>query len=285
MPSAPPTKPPKAPPPTKATQPRKVTSSVSLSIPNSTVAPPRIVLNAVEGWGKTSCGAYAPDPAMLMASGETGYLTLLGVDRVPKAPSANLASWSDVLGILDSLIDDPQGRKTLVLDAMGGFERLCHAEVCRRDFNGDWGEKGFMSFHKGYHMAVNDWLQLLQRLDAIREAHGMTVLILSHALIKSFKNPMGSDFDRYVADVHEKIWGVTHKWSDAVLFGTFYTVVDEKRGSAPKGIGGTDRVVYCERRDAFDAKNRYGLPEMIQIPDSPSKTWNTIHNAITGEAT
>ncbi|HUW30151.1 MAG TPA: hypothetical protein VM223_00910, partial [Planctomycetota bacterium] len=58
-----------------------------------TFQPPRIVLNAVEGWGKTSTAAFSPKPAILMAAGETGYQTLLGAGLVPEVDTAFANSW------------------------------------------------------------------------------------------------------------------------------------------------------------------------------------------------
>jgi len=249
--------------------------------------PPRIVLNAVEGWGKTSLGAFAPNPAILMAAGETGYETLLGAGLVPNVPRAKLETWPDTLALLDDLIQDDTGTETVVLDAVGGFERMCHEYVCNRDFNGDWGERGFTSYQKGYEVAVADWLQLLQKLERLQEFRGATVVILSHCRVKTFKNPMGADYDRWVSDCHDKTWSITHKWADAVLFGNFFTVVEGgKTGEKPKkgkGIGGTQRVIYTERRDAFDAKNRYGMSEVLDIPNDASRSWPTVWSAIRKE--
>ena len=262
-------------PPTHVAGNRKPVNVPVLETTEANFKPPKIVLNGVEGWGKTSCGAYAPKPAMVMAKGETGYLTLLGTGSVPSVPNTVVGRWNELIAFLDAQIAlDELPYKTLVFDAIGGFEKLCHEYVCVRDYNGDWGEKGFTSFQKGYDVAVNDWLGMLHRLDKIN-AKGVMILILGHTQIKPFKNPMGEDFDRYICDVHHKTWGVTHKWADAVLFGTYITVVDKISGRA-KGIGGTERIVYTERRDAFDAKNRYGMDEMIEIPDDSSKVWSTI---------
>ncbi|HUW30150.1 MAG TPA: AAA family ATPase [Planctomycetota bacterium] len=180
-----------------------------------------------------------------------------------------------------ALVSSPT-HQVLAFDALGGIERLCHERVCERDFNGDWGEKGFTSYQKGYDVAVTDWLQLLQRLDRIR-SQGITILMLGHVQVRPFRNPLGEDYDRYVSDVHHKTWGVTHKWADAVLFGTFRTIVVAKKGERAKGIGGADRVLYCERRDAYDAKNRYGMPAELDIPGDPSQTWPTIWSAIRKE--
>lgn len=250
--------------------------------------PPRIVLNAVEGWGKTSFVAHAPGAAIVMARGETGYSTLLGTGRVPQINVASIDAWADLLALIDGMIVDPQGCKVLGLDAMGGFERLCHELVCRRDFKGDWGERGFASFQKGYDISVGEWLNLLSRLDQLRRTQGTVIVLLSHARIRPFKNPMGPDYDRYAADVHDKTWAATSKWADAVLFGTFETVIEggstDGKGKKGKGLGtGGLRRVYTERRDAFDAKNRYGLEESFLMPEVPAETWGFIWSMIAGK--
>ena len=258
------------------------TATSPLTMREIAFQPPRIVLHAVEGWGKTSTAAFAPDAAIIMARGETGYDTLLGGQRVPQVLATVAETWTDLLGLLDALIAEPSPScKTLALDAAGGIERLCHEHVCARDFGNDWGERGFSAYQKGYDVAVTDWLAMLNKLDALK-GRGVSVVILSHCAVRNFKNPLGADYDRYISDVHNKTWAVTSRWADAVLFGNFLTILDKQDGRE-KGIGGTERVLYAERRDAYDAKNRYGMPAQMKIPNDPAQVWPTIWSAITGK--
>jgi len=289
--NTPPKAPPKAPaaPPPQNAAVRNAPTHGAASIGRiaSAFEPPRIIINGVEGWGKTSALAHADNPVILMARGETGYQTLLGAGRVPQCDGMLCESWGDTLAAVDYLIDNDTGHKTIGLDALGGFERLCHEHVCATQFNGDWGEKGFASFQKGYDLAVGDWLTLLVRLDRLRAQRGMAVVLLSHVKVTTFKNPAGPDYDKFVADCHHKTWGVTHKWADAVLFGTFFSVVEGGTTGAKarkgKGIGGSERVLYTQHHDAWDAKNRYGLDECIDIPNDPTQSWATIWHAINGD--
>ena len=247
---------------------------------------PTIVVYGVEGFGKTTIGAYAPDPVILMARSEQGYDTLLSAGRVPAVPAILIESWEQLLVTLDAIAIDTQGRKSIVFDALGGFERLCHELVCKRDFQNDWSDRGFLSYNKGFDVSVSEWLKMLRKIEIIR-ARGVVVVMLGHSKVKMFKNPSGPDFERYICDLHEKTWGVTSKWADAVLFGNFRSLVDvsrrEKGNSAErkgKGIGGTDRVIYADHRDAFDAKNRFGMPEEFDLPTDPSQAWLCIWNNI-----
>ena len=273
--------PPNMPPPKTATVDKGPAITLAKATPEWKA--PRIVLTAVEGWGKTSCGAYAPAPTILMAEGETGYDTLLGSGLVPQVTTGTITSWQALLELLRS--DVWAECKTLVLDAMGGIERACHTYVCNDQFNGDWGERGFASYQKGYDLSALEWSVLLAELDRIN-AQGVTILLLSHVKVATHKNPLGADYDRYVSDVHHKTWSATSHWADVVLFGNYYSVVETASGGKPealkkgKGIGGTERVVYAERRDAFDAKNRYGMEPEIQIPHDPTLIWSTIETAI-----
>jgi hypothetical protein len=250
--------------------------------PDKTARGLAIVVNGVEGFGKTTLGAFAPDSAFLLAPQESGYLTLFAHGLVPDRPYMSPASWPELIGQVDSLVADPQGVKTLVLDALGGFERLCHEHVCRTQFNGEWGEKGFGAYQKGYDLSVGDWLGLLMRLDRLRTEHGVNVLLLAHCTVKTFKNPLGADYDRFACDCHAKTWGVTHKWADAVLFGTFFQVLlKEKKNDRAKGsLAPSQRVIYTERSDAWDAKNRLGMPDVIELPDDPAQSWATVNAAI-----
>jgi hypothetical protein len=253
------------------------------SIDPSVVPPDRIVLYAIEGWGKTSLASFAPNPAILMARGETGYPTLRKYNLVPDVPAAEISTWEDLMDQLDFIISNPVEYKTLALDALGGFERLCHEMVCARDYKGVWGDKGFDSYKEGYDVSVADWLLMLQKLDRIR-AKGIQPIILAHAKVSPFKNPDGPDFDRYSAECHHKTWSVTAKWADNVFFGRYESLVIDSKGAVAdtstkgrkKGIGGTERVLFTQRRDSFDAKNRCGMAEEITIPNTPSEMWPTL---------
>lgn len=244
---------------------------------------PKMVFYAIPGWGKTSLAAHAEDPIVFMSRGEMGYDTLLRAGRVPAVPAELIEDWDDLLSWLDALAANPQGRKTIVLDALGGFERLCHEKVCKRDFKNDWSDGGFMSYHKGYDRAVGEWNNLLQRLEAIRQKHEVTTILLAHSRIRTFDNPMGAKFDRYECDVHPKAWATISRWADDILFAKFETIIDREKQGKGKGIGGTERIIYGEHRDAFDAKSQHGFPAEHRVTSDAAGMWNEIMGLIKQE--
>jgi len=211
-----------------------------------------------------------------MAAGETGYDTLVQYNQVPSVDAVMVETWPELFATLDALKE--QDHTTIVLDALGGFESLCHGYVCDRDYKSDWGPHGFMSYAKGPNTAARDWGMMLAKLDDLH-AMGKCILVLAHSLVKPFKNPLGEDYDRYIVDADKYISGLTAKWTDAILFGQFRTIVDSK-SDRNKGIGGKERIIYTTNADAYIAKNRLGLPEEIVMPNDPTQSWQTIRNAI-----
>jgi hypothetical protein len=214
---------------------------------------------------------------------------LLGKKPEPLVPAVQnviTPTWDALLAVVDRIIAEPGSCRVLALDALGGFEFLCHQHVCDRDHDGVWGEKGFLGYMRGYDRSVTDWRTLLSRLDELRTRHNIASIFLSHAQVRPFSNPLGEDFKRFEADCHSKTWGVTGRWADGVFFGTYETVVPEDRQgrSTHKGIGKSHRILYTERRDAFDAKNRYGMPELIHMTNEPKESWNIVHKLIKGDA-
>jgi hypothetical protein len=264
--------------PTSTTIKRPSLSDVSTS---GNKLPNRIILHAVEGFGKTSFAAQVPNVIFIQTRGETGLETLIDAGQLPGVPHLpEVNSFPELLGAIDFLTNEDHPFRALALDVINGAERLCHEEVCRRDFNGEWGDKGFGSYQKGYDVAIADWTEFLVRLDKLRATRKMGILMLCHTKVATFKNPEGPDYDRYQPDMNAKTWATTHKWADVVLFGNFETVVTggsagdgSKQGRKGKGAGGSVRMMYAERTAAYDAKNRLGLPSEIEMGGSPAEAW------------
>src|SRR6202158_1360538 len=241
----------------------------------STKAKPRpstVVLYGVPGVGKTSVAAAIPNVVFLTDPQEDGIGQLkdAGLVRADIPVFDPPTKWPDVFGILESLATNDHGYKCLAIDALGGFERLCHAEVCRREFNGEWGERGFASFQKGFEVSLAEWILLIHAIDRLRDERKMAIMLLGHARVAPFQNPEGPDYDRYSVDIHRKTWSLTHKWADMVLFANYDVAFgkgDDTKKKA-KAKGGKSRTLYTEYTAAFDAKNRHNLPEEIDMGSS-----------------
>jgi hypothetical protein len=217
--------------------------------------PTRVVLYGVEGIGKSTFGANAPSPIFIGAEDGTSQLD---VTRFP-APE----SWQEVLDAVRVLANDEHEYKTLVLDTLDWAEPLLWAHICQRDKQESIEAYGY---GKGYQAALDEWRIFLAALERMSKAKRMHVVLLAHSWIKPFKNPEGDDFDRYEMKLHAKAAGLIKEWSDCVLFANHETFA--QKDSKTKRVRGLDtgaRLLFTQRRAAFDAKNRYGLPDSIPL--------------------
>ena len=245
---------------------------------------PRIIYYGVEGFGKTTFACHAPSPVVLAARDERGVQRLVDAGVIPATPVIEINEWTTLMSALDALATTKHDRKTIVLDSLGAFERLCHEHVIKNDFKGDGGKGGFLAYGHGVKVALNEWAKVLARLDVLHRM-GMTIILLGHAAIEKFDNPNGNNFNRYSCRLDTLAWGSLKAWADCIWFGNYLSITKESGsgfGSKSKGIGGTDRVVYTHRRDTHDAKPGYTMPEEIHIGDDPSKVWSEVTQYIFG---
>jgi hypothetical protein len=216
--------------------------------------PPRILLSGPEGIGKSTFGASAPSP--LFISQEQG---LTGLDHVARITPE---SYADVLATVDELTANAGEFKTLVIDTTDWLERSIHAFVCKRD--GQQSIEGY-GFGKGYKVAEFELSALLTKLDTLRERQKFGIILLSHVQIKTFTQPGGEQWDRYEMKGHKGFTGILREWPDACLFAS-YEVFKTKAngGKAEKTIGG-GRIIQTAWSPGWDAKNRLGLPETLNL--------------------
>lgn len=253
--------------------------------------PSHVLVHAVQGWGKTSLAAMAQQPVFLMTKNETGLITLIQAGQLPPTPwirfpraggacSDEAETWTEALQAIHSLLTEETSFQTLCLDTLNGLERLCHEHVCATVYDGDWGEKGFLGFQRGYETSLHEWRKLLHLLDRLRDEKGIGTFALCHTQVKTQANPLGPDYERFVPNMHRKTWDLTHGWSDLCLFGRFEVeVVAEKNKSKGKGKGGGTRVLYATYTACWDAKNRHGLPDEIVMGENPQESWELLMGA------
>ena len=256
-------------------------------VTKSETLPNRYGFHAGVGFGKTSLAACSLSPIFVQTRGETGLDALIQSGQLPEVPHfPELQTWTDLLAALHFLKTEEHAFKTLVLDTGNGAERMMHEFVCDRDFGGDWTETGFMGYMRGYEVSLADWRMFLNALDELRKQKGMTIFLLFHSRIKTFKNPSGADYDRYVPEMHDKTWGLTKGWLDCILFGNFEVTVmaggkEAQPGRKGKAAEASARIIYTHSDNpTFDAKNRLGLPEEIEMGSSAKEGWDNLTKAV-----
>lgn len=204
-------------------------------------APLRVLCYGPEGVGKSTLGADSPSPIFLGAEDGTAHLD---VARLPQPET-----WRDVLEAVALLTREPHEFKTLVIDSLDWVEPLIHRFVC------DEAKVKTMedvSYGKLYIAAVEQWRLLISALDTLRRVKRMHVVMVAHALVKSFKNPEGPDYERYQLKVHEKSAALLKEWVDELLFARFETfAVPAVSAAAPAPPRrNTASTIPCKRNAA-----------------------------------
>jgi hypothetical protein len=217
--------------------------------------PLRTLLHGVEGVGKTTFGANAPSPIFIGA--EEGF-GRLNVSRFPQPES-----FPQIREAIATLRTETHGFETLVIDTLDWCEPMIWRFICARDNKKDVEDYGY---GKGYVAALDEWRVLISDLEQLRAAKRMQVVLLAHSWIKPFKNPEGDDFDRYEMKIHAKAAGLLKEWSDVVLFANHETFAHkDDRTKRVRGVSTGARVCHTTRSAAFDAKNRFDLPEQFPL--------------------
>lgn len=228
----------------------------------------RIVLYGVDGIGKSTFAAGSPRPIFLCAEDGTSFLP------VARFPHPN--SWDDVLAAIGVLYKEQHNYKTLVIDTVDWLEDLARKAVCTE--HGVSGIEG-MGYGKGYIYAAEKMMSLLRGLDALSQRRGMNIIVLGHSQVVTYNDPETEAYDRYAMKLHKGIEPKFREWPDAVLFANYdVTVEKDDQGfnkTRTRGISFGKRVLYTERRAAFDAKNRFpGMPPKLPL------TWEAFSTAV-----
>ncbi len=219
------------------------------------VKPDRILLTGTEGIGKTTFASTAEKPIFIAAED--------GIAQMDVASFPEPHSIGEVYEAIRVLRQEKHDHKTLVVDTVDWLEPLIHREVCTRN---DWTNIESPGYGKGYNVAVDEWRKFLADLDALRNERQMEIILLAHTQIKLFNNPNGPDYSRYEMAVNRQAAAVLKQWADSVLFACFEESVRKEKGELKaKGVATGARVIHTERRAAWDAKNRYNLPDVIPL--------------------
>lgn len=262
--------PPTAAPPVAKPPEKQTASSIANKFkpPSKTIAPQKIMLLAVEGWGKTTIGASIPNTAILMPETETGYNTLYAKGRVPKRDAQVTTTWKETLDALDTL----KGYDALTLDELSGFETQCFEHIRKTEKNLNTWEK-FDNYGKGARNAAKgEWKKFLAKLESLN----IMIMALCHCEVGHFDGVDTEGYSLYTASLNKKIWHGCKRWANAVFFGTFDVIADDGKVMS----NDADRVLYTEHRPTHPAKNQYGMKTEIQMGKDPAAMWDIIHSAM-----
>jgi hypothetical protein len=216
---------------------------------------PILLIYGNEGRGKTTLACKAPKPLALLL--ERGLPKGISIDAVD-----DINSFDDVLAALRGLYADPHGYRTLIIDTVDALETLLLDHVCKH--NG-WKSIEAPAYGKGFVIADAEWQRFIRGITAIRDKHGMTIVMTCHAEIVTINDPRAPSYSSYQPKLHRRGRGLVMDACDAVLFLSedLRLISEDNRVRASAG---PQRYLFCEGTPAFAAKNRFAMPSKIALP-------------------
>lgn len=231
------------------------------------VSPPILCLYGDEGIGKSRFAANAPNPVFIFTENSLGNLDVVRWQAT---------SYEDVMEMTLTLLNEKHDFNTVVYDTLDWFEGMLWAYLIK---DRPKTEKGFpvkdisdYGFGKGYGHAIDYWNDFLALVERLRVGKNMAVVFLAHSTRTKISPPDGDSYDSWTLKLQnsDKISAKDKitEYCDEVLFANWRMGLTEDEGKDRKrGVGSGERIVYTEKRPAWDAKNRHDLPAQIHVKD------------------
>lgn len=215
--------------------------------------PVRLVIYGAEGVGKSTFASKSDGCVFFDLENGTDQMD---VSRFPKADT-----WEGLLAMLGEVARTPNICKTVILDTADKAEIMCTDYILNKFKKSGIEEFGY---GKGYTYLSEEYGRLLAALDAVI-ASGVNVIVTAHAKMRKFEQPdeMGA-YDRWEMKLSKQVAPLLKEWCDALLFINFKTFVVTTETNAKKAQGGK-RVMYATHHPCWDAKNRHGLPDEMEL--------------------
>lgn len=220
--------------------------------------PIKAVIYGPEGIGKSTLASKLPNPLFLDIEKGTSQLNTQRIDT-------GLDTWEDFTAVLDEVIANPELCDTIVIDTADAAETLLSEHLCRKLKKESLSQIGYGA---GYAQLADEYWRFLKKLDKAIE-NGVNVVLCGHSFIRTFNQPDEiGNYDRYEPKLQKRTAAVLKEWCDMLLFinyKTELTRVQGRSGEVEYKAGGGSRVIYTTHHPAWDAKNRFGLPEELPL--------------------
>lgn len=220
------------------------------------IKPRRMFLYGPGGIGKTTFAASSPGCVIIP--------TEEGANDVEVAKFPMCRSFAEVLQAIGQLYTEEHSFQTVCIDTMDWAEKLAWAQVAS---DNSVSQIGDIKYGRGYGFSAGLFRDLLAGLDALRDARGMSCVLLAHAKKQRYEDPEHASYDRYEPKLHEHVTNLLVEWADEVFFANFKSIVKEEDAGFNRTIGKAkstgQRILRTTAKPAAVSKNRLNMPDEI----------------------
>lgn len=218
----------------------------------------KCVVYGVEGIGKTTFASHFPKPLFIDLDKGSQRME---VDRV--SPT----SWMELMKTLQAITQEKDfPYSTIVIDTADMAAKLCATYVCQT--NGNKKNIEEFGYGKGYVVLAQEFATLLVWGEVLIEK-GYNVVFLAHAMQRTITKPDDTgSYDHWEMKLPGKgnnsLGGMLKEWADLLLFADYRVIIREGADGKGKAAGG-QRKMRANHTAFADAKNRFGLPDMMDF--------------------
>ena len=213
----------------------------------------KTVIYGTEGVGKSTLASRFPEPLFIDIEGGTSQLDVRRIEASQ--------DWEELLGIVNEVAVTQKVCRTLVIDTADAAESLCVKYVCTK-----YKQVSIESFGygRGYTYLAEEWGRFMAACDSLIEG-GINVTIITHARQRKIELPeQTGSFDHWEMKLTRQVAPILKEWADLLLFCNYKTFVVTTDNNSRKAQGGK-RMMYTSHNPVYDAKNRFGLPDEMDL--------------------
>jgi hypothetical protein len=228
--------------------------------------PRKVIIYGPPKLGKSTLAGSAKNAIMIPTEDRVSHIDC---DKTPV-----MSSYWEILDVFDSLLNENNIYKTIIIDTADWLEPLIHdatVEILNENSPSDKKIKSITddhsketSFARGlkYH-AVESWKKFLKRCDIMRD-NGFNIIILAHDQVIKVDPPNGDSYDKSVMKIDKHALAVLEEWADVIAYYDKNVLVKQtgdgikKKG---KAVSGKQRVLHLSGDSpAMISGNSFGLP-------------------------
>lgn len=221
----------------------------------------KVIIYGPEGIGKSTFASWFPKPLVIDVERSADELEVDKIDCRDK-------TYNEICELIGEHGFD---YKTIIIDTFDWFEEKIIEHVCKE--GGDKKSIEDFGYGKGFIFLAEETQKLLTRFEKFID-EGIHVVFVCHSEIKKYEQPdQEGSYDRFQLKLSKHVSPLIREWANMVLFENWAVTVKaetDRKGNVTKakGKGGRSRLLHTTHHAAYDAKNRYGLPDTIAIGTS-----------------